>query len=50
MLNNALIFEPIKIRTYEPNISLISLISLMFNSAKPRILGKNYIIKTFSKS
>ena len=30
------IFEPLKSHFYEPNIGLMSLISLMFNYAKPR--------------
>ena len=30
-------FEPVKVHTYELNISLNSLISLMFNYAKPRL-------------
>ena len=31
-------FEPLERHFYESNISLISLISLMFNYAKPRLL------------
>ena len=37
LFNKAYIFEPMKVHIYEPNISLISLISQMFNYAKPRI-------------
>ena len=37
LFNKVYIFEPMKGHTYEPNLNLISLISLMFNYAKPRI-------------
>ena len=39
LFNKLHIFEPMKVHTFEPNISLISLISLMFNYAKPRLLA-----------
>ena len=38
------IFEPTKSHIYEPNISVISLISLMFNYAKPRIILDGFLI------
>ena len=31
-------FEPMKSPIYEPNISLINLMSLMFNYEKPRLI------------
>ena len=34
------IFEPMKVHTFEPNIRLIRLFSLMLNYAKPRLLKK----------
>ena len=37
LFNKSHIFEPRKSHIYEPNISLISLINLMFNYAKPRL-------------
>ena len=37
LFNKVHIFEPMKSHIYELNISLISLISLMFDYAKPRI-------------
>ena len=37
LFNKVHIFEPMESHIYEPNISLISLISLMFNYAKPRM-------------
>ena len=42
------IFEPMKIHIYEPNISLTSLISLMFNCAKPCLLCQKKSIHVFS--
>ena len=47
LFNKVHIFEPTKNYIYELNISLISLINLMFNYAKPRLfleLDKNEII------
>ena len=38
LFNKVHIFESMKSHIYEPNISLISPVSLMFNYAKPRIL------------
>ena len=38
LFNKVHIFEPMKVHNFEPNISLISPISLMFNYAKPRII------------
>ena len=38
LFNKVHIFEPVKSHIYEPNISLISLISLMFNYAKSRLI------------
>ena len=43
LFNKVHIFEPTKNHIYEPNISLISLISLMFNYAKPRLKLNNTI-------
>ena len=37
LFNKVHVFEPEKSHIYEPNISLISLLSLMFNYAKPRM-------------
>ena len=37
LFNKVHIFEPMKSHIYEPNISLISLIILMFNYAKPQL-------------
>ena len=37
LFNEVHILEPMKGHIYEPNISLISPISLMFNYAKPRL-------------
>ena len=38
LFNKVYIFEPMKVHIYEPNISLINLISQMFNYAKPRMI------------
>ena len=35
LFNKVYVFEPMKIHLYEPNISLINLISLMLDYAKP---------------
>ena len=37
LFNKIHMFEPLKSHVYEPNISLISPISLLFNHAKPRL-------------
>ena len=42
LFNKVHIFEPMKSHIYELNISLIILISLMFNYAKPRILAQKF--------
>ena len=38
LFNKVHMFEPMKVHTFEPNIRLIRLFSLMLNDAKPRIL------------
>ena len=43
LFNKVHTFEPTKSHIYEPNISLISVISLMFNYAKPRMSIWNLI-------
>ena len=46
-LNKVHIFEPMKTHTYEPFISLISLISLMFNCTKPLLMiGTTFPVET----
>ena len=40
--NNVHIFEPVKIHIYESNMSLSSLISLMVNCAKPRMIALRF--------
>ena len=47
LFNKVHIFEPKESHISEPNISLISLFSLMFNYAKPRIAG--FPLKTSPK-
>ena len=37
LFNKVHIFEPMKVHTFEPNIRLIRLFSLMLNYAKPRL-------------
>ena len=43
VFNKVHIFEHMKSHIYEPNISLISLISLMFNYAKPRMSSLGHL-------
>ena len=38
LFNKVRKFEPMTVHTFEPNIRLIKLFSLMLNDAKPRIL------------
>ena len=38
LFNKVHTFEPMKSHIYEPNIRVISLISLMFNYAKPQMI------------
>ena len=45
LLNTIHIIEPMKSHIYEPNISLNSLISLMLNYTKPRIIEFNLVQK-----
>ena len=37
LFSKVLIFEPMKNHVYDTNITLISLVSLMFNHAKPLV-------------
>ena len=39
LINKVHIFEPMKDHIFDPNISIISQINLMFNYAKPRIFS-----------
>ena len=40
------VFEPMKSHIYEPNISLISLISLVFNYTEPQMSDRGYDVAT----
>ena len=41
LFNKVHVFEPIKVHTFGPNISLIRLFGAMLNYAKPRISKRN---------
>ena len=55
LLNEVYIYEPMTSHIYEPNISLISLIILIFSYVKPRFLSKtvkksakySFLLKSF---
>ena len=49
LFNKVHIFEPMKVHTFEPNIRLIRLFSLMLNYAKPR-LGCTHIYHVYKHS
>ena len=46
--NKVHISEPMKVHTYEPNISLMRLFSLMLNYAKPRKYSNAVFVEKIS--
>ena len=49
LFNNVHIFEPMKVHTFEPNIRLIRLFSLMLNYAKARlVLAGTFSFRAFT--
>ena len=44
LFNKVHVFEPMKVHTFEPNIRLIRLFSLMFNYAKPRMCCETFSV------